>query len=202
MKQKLSLSLYLVKMPEQRALILSRTNNDADAEAKNKKSHQVTSRIVFLKVGEIDTKNEKFEAEAYIESYWEDEEIYKQLLDSSRISLGNYQGFLTLDSLHTLGMNLAHINFEQKKHWSPELFIENSIGTLNEKIEHKLTLVKKDLTDLTTTQVSLKELTVKVTEKRKVEGFFYERLELHDFPIDLQEISLKLTSKKCKKKLC
>lgn len=30
---------------------------------------------------------------------------------------------------------------------------------------------------------------------RKVRGIFYERLELYDFPMDIQEISITLTSK-------
>jgi hypothetical protein len=38
-------------------------------------------------------------------------------------------------------------------------------------------------------------LTVKVCEMRKVRGIFYERLELYDFPMDIQEISITLTSK-------
>lgn len=31
---------------------------------------------------------------------------------------------------------------------------------------------------------------------KKIKGKFYEKLELYDFPIDLQEISIKLSSKK------
>lgn len=39
-------------------------------------------------------------------------------------------------------------------------------------------------------------LTVRVQEIRRVKGIFYERLELNDFPLDLQEISVRLSSKK------
>jgi hypothetical protein len=46
-----------------------------------KKPIKVTSRIVFLKVGQIDTRNERYDAEAYIEASWEDEKIYKILAD-------------------------------------------------------------------------------------------------------------------------
>jgi hypothetical protein len=46
-----------------------------------KKPVRVTSRIVFLKVGQIDTRNERYDAEAYIEASWEDDKIYKILAD-------------------------------------------------------------------------------------------------------------------------
>lgn len=40
---------------------------------------QILSRIIFLKVGQIDTRNERYDAEAYIECMWEDDEIFKYL---------------------------------------------------------------------------------------------------------------------------
>jgi hypothetical protein len=46
-----------------------------------KKPVRVTSRIVFLKLGQIDTRNERYDAEAYIECSWEDEKIFKLLSD-------------------------------------------------------------------------------------------------------------------------
>ena len=42
---------------------------------------KVTSRIVFLKLGQIDTRNERYDAEAYIECSWEDDQIFKILAD-------------------------------------------------------------------------------------------------------------------------
>ena len=42
---------------------------------------RITSRIVFLKVGQVDTRNERFDAEAYIECTWEDDQIFKILAD-------------------------------------------------------------------------------------------------------------------------
>jgi hypothetical protein len=41
-------------------------------------------------------------------------------------------------------------------------------------------------------------LTVLVTETKKIRGVFYERLELYDFPIDMQEISVRISSNKSK----
>ena len=59
---------------------LSKTGTD-DASKPVKKPIRVTSRIVFLKVGQIDTRNERYDAEAYIEASWEDEKIYRILAD-------------------------------------------------------------------------------------------------------------------------
>ena len=42
---------------------------------------KVVSRIIFLKVGQIDTRNERYDAEAYIECTWEDDNIFKYLSD-------------------------------------------------------------------------------------------------------------------------
>ncbi len=39
-------------------------------------------------------------------------------------------------------------------------------------------------------------LTVLVTEIRKLRGVMYERLELYDFPVDLQELSITISSNK------
>lgn len=42
---------------------------------------KITSRIIFLKVGQVDTRNERYDAEAYIECTWEDDQIFKLLCD-------------------------------------------------------------------------------------------------------------------------
>jgi hypothetical protein len=51
-----------------------------------KRPVKVTSRIVFLKLGQIDTRNERYDAEAYIECSWEDEKIFKLLSDPNMLA--------------------------------------------------------------------------------------------------------------------
>jgi hypothetical protein len=90
--------------------------------------------------------------------------------------------------------------------WSPQLYIENAIGDLKEEIKHKLEIVEKEGSDLlndpnfnTKSEQSrnlYNNLTIRVVEMRKLRGVFYERLELYDFPMDMQELSITLTSKK------
>ena len=70
--------------------------------------------------------------------------------------------------------------YDSSKHWSPNLFIENVIQLSKEEISYQV-----EKTD--------DEQTI-VTEVRKVKGVFWERLELQNFPFDLQELSIILTS--------
>jgi hypothetical protein len=91
--------------------------------------------------------------------------------------------------------------------WSPQLYIENGIGDMKEEIRHKLEIVERTNVDNinhetdknnnnnVTNQSISSNLTVKVIEMRKIRGIFYERLELYDFPMDMQELSVTLTSK-------
>ena len=57
----------------------------------NNKQHQIRSRIVFLRIGQVDTKNERYDAEAYIECSWEDDKIFKILADPNLATNSNYE---------------------------------------------------------------------------------------------------------------
>lgn len=57
-------------------------NNFKINKSTNSNSKLVKTRIIFLKIGEIDSRNEKYNAEVFIESYWEDDQIFKSILDS------------------------------------------------------------------------------------------------------------------------
>lgn len=64
--------------------------------------------------------------------------------------------------------------------WNPKLYIENSINEPKEETSFEL----KKFYDMT-----------KVYEKRLIKGFFWERLELEHFPLDIQELSIVICSK-------
>jgi hypothetical protein len=81
---------------------------------------------------------------------------------------------------------------------------------LKEEVRYKLEIIEREEKnefeknsnnfDYSINEFSVKnpdppELTVKVIEIRKIRGVFYERLELYDFPMDMQELSVTLTSK-------
>jgi hypothetical protein len=99
--------------------------------------------IVFLKVGEIDNVKERFQADAYIEASWEDNSIDPKHQNSS---------------------------FDPKCYWNPDLYIENSLGNLNQTIKYK--------TEKTANGI-------RVVEMRTIKGSFWEKLELGEFPLGL-----------------
>lgn len=118
------------------------------------------------------------------------------------ISLSNSN----LINLKNIINNINLLEYDPNIFWSPQLYIENAIGDLKEEIRHRLQIVEKDGSSLLDdpsyrpTNGEFKELinslTVRVSEMRKLRGVFYERLELYDFPMDTQELSITLTSKR------
>ena len=91
--------------------------------------------------------------------------------------------------------NIGQFNYDNKYFWSPELFLVNALSS-REEIRYKLQVVPKHrhlfedlrILDLENPSAFVENLTVLVTEQRKIRGVFYERLELNEFPIDLQEV--------------
>ena len=94
--------------------------------------------------------------------------------------------------------NINNLEYDSNLFWSPQLYIENAIGDLKEEVRYKLEIAEKQ--NVESTSKSLKNLannlTVRVCEMRKLRGVFYERLELYNFPMDTQELSITLTSKR------
>ena len=66
--------------------------------------------------------------------------------------------------------------------WNPQIFVENVYQDINEQVAY----TTMHLSDLNCTLV---------TEQRKLTGFFWERLEIYNFPVDLQGLSLVLASR-------
>lgn len=73
--------------------------------------------------------------------------------------------------------------FDPRQNWEPELFIENAVGNLKQDIKYK---------------VERKDNKTKVYEMRNIKGIFWERLELWDFPLDIQSLSITITSSRNK----
>lgn len=99
--------------------------------------------------------------------------------------------------------NIEEFEYDSLKFWSPDLFIENAIN-IKEEIRYKFKIVEKNTNLFKTFKTNderflsptlfVDNLTVLVTEVRRIRGVFYERLELYDFPIDMQEISVRISS--------
>jgi len=79
------------------------------------------------------------------------------------------------------------IHFDPKAYWNPELYIENSLGNLNSMVKYKTE--KSD------------DGTIKVIEMRTIKGSFWEKLELGEFPLDIQDLSITITSHRNKEEV-
>ncbi|UJR10810.1 hypothetical protein I4U23_014997 [Adineta vaga] len=112
----------------------------------------VELRLVFLKLGEIDTLKEQFQAEAFIQARW-----YEPTLKGTDIDC-----------------------FDANKFWNPLLFIDNSVGDIKNDVWHKVVYDGID--------------TPMIYEMRKVKGVFLENLELNDFPVDVQDLSITVST--------
>lgn len=75
-------------------------------------------------------------------------------------------------------INLANY---AERHWHPQLYLENALGDLKEQIKYS---AKRNETNNT----------IYVCEHRIVKGLFWEKLELHHFPSDVQDLSISVTS--------
>lgn len=69
--------------------------------------------------------------------------------------------------------------FDPTKNWIPSLFIENAIGAVKQDIKYK---IKREYGRTL------------IFEQRNVKGTFYETLELYDFPLDIQDVSITVTA--------
>jgi len=72
--------------------------------------------------------------------------------------------------------------FASEKHWNPRVFIQNSVGDLKENVWYKVEL---DAHGVPT-----------VFEMRRIKGVFLENLELDDFPVDVQDLSITVATER------
>lgn len=120
----------------------------------NSVKHVVQTAFEFTSIGEIDTLNEKFQAEVTIESRWK----IDALAEPDILNKGEY---------------------DPKKNWNPKLFIENALA-VKEQITYEITVEDKECY---------------VTEVRHVSGLFWVKMILNNFPVDVQELSIVVSSK-------
>lgn len=72
--------------------------------------------------------------------------------------------------------------FSPEKHWNPRVFIQNSVGDLKENTWHKVELDSHGVPT--------------VFEMRRIKGVFLENLELDDFPVDVQDLSITVATER------
>ncbi|CAF1388982.1 unnamed protein product [Adineta ricciae] len=118
----------------------------------NEYEEKMNVELFFLKIGEIDTLKEQFQAEAFIQARWAEPTLKGTNIDS----------------------------FDPNKFWNPLLYVDNSVGDLKNDTWHKVVYDGID--------------TPMIYEMRKVKGVFLENLELNDFPVDVQDLSITVST--------
>lgn len=113
-------------------------------------------RVSFTKIYDIDTLNQRFQADILIESQWFDPKVNNLKQDANSLD------------------------------WTPDLYIENAISESNHEIVRKIIEQNSKL---------------KVYQVQKIKGIFWENLELENFPLDIQNLSIIILSKKTEKKI-
>ena len=124
---------------------------------------------MFLRIGEIDTLNEKYQAQAAIEARWvvDFQKLVANLSPDDQKNLWN-------------GKSVT-LNKYAETNWHPQLFIENALGDLKEQIRYSAKKAK-DSNEFY------------VCEHRDIKGLFWEKLELQHFPSDVQDLSISIGS--------
>lgn len=112
-------------------------------------------QVNFTKIYDVDTVNQKFQAEAIIESKWHDPNIKdaNDIVDFSKI-------------------------------WKPDMFVENALSDPKEETSYRIIPSDEN------------ESQIMIYEMRKIKGTFWENLELQKFPLDVQDLSLLVATKK------
>jgi hypothetical protein len=124
---------------------------------KHPNAKEVRISIVFTRLGEIDTINERFSCEATLFITWR---------ENTNI----------LQKCETQGENSYF--WDSNKLWDPQLYIDNAIGDVKEKdVKFRLEKFYDDVK---------KEWFFEVHMIKRIQGTFFEKLELYHFPFDVQ----------------
>lgn len=114
--------------------------------------------------GEIDTLNERYQADVYYEARWTERIHLSKLEPEEQTQLIGTNGTVRVDNLNP------------KTYWSPQLFIENSIGQITE--QDRWFTIDRNL-ECTSEPYSPSFINITICEHRRVRGMFWEKLELN-----------------------
>lgn len=117
----------------------------------------VELRVVFLKIGEIDTLKEQYSADTFMQAKWREPALDgKPMEEMKRIDLDKF--------------------------WNPLLYIDNILSETKEATWQTVTCNARG--------------EAYILERRRVRGVFMENLELNDFPLDVQDLTVTITSER------
>ena len=107
------------------------------------KPREVEIRVIFLRIGDIDTLNEKFFSEILIEAKWEEPKLVNEF--SSTNAPGN--AFKS----YSEEKELTSAN----KYWNPQIYIENALNDPQQTMYYKL---RKEVVYTNASSSSLQEI--------------------------------------------
>jgi hypothetical protein len=129
-------------------------------------ARQVQIRLAFIHIGEIDTLNEKYQADIYYEARWTEKRMCLNTLNLTSQQQVQFH--------ENLIVKMTELN--RSIHWSPQLFIENAIAQIGD--QDKWFTIKKVNSELTQPSSPL-YVNIDICEHRRMKGIFWEKLELN-----------------------
>uniref|UniRef100_A0A5K4EMP5 Putative nicotinic acetylcholine receptor alpha 9b subunit n=1 Tax=Schistosoma mansoni TaxID=6183 RepID=A0A5K4EMP5_SCHMA len=117
----------------------------------------VEVRVVFLKIGEIDTLKELYYADAFLQAKWREPKLDGHTAEELSIT-------------------------ELEQYWNPLLYIDNILSET--KDTQWIMAVRNEYGE------------VYLMERRRIKGVFLETLELNDFPLDVQDLTITVTTER------
>jgi hypothetical protein len=157
------------KFRRRKSSVIVRQNPVLHLTEQQTEARIVRIRLVFIHIGEIDTLNEKYQADIYLEARWSEERM-----NLNTLKLTPQERRQLLYENLTVKIN----EFNSAIHWSPQLFIENVIGQIGE--QDKWFTIKKNLSN---SIQSSSFVHVDICEHRRIRGIFWEKLELNHVKI-------------------
>ncbi|CAF1028908.1 unnamed protein product [Adineta steineri] len=151
-----------------------------DSQEKKTNARIVRVRLVFIRIGEIDTLNEKYQADVYVEGKW------TEAIRISNLNSQQQNDLLNENKAIRIEKELGPIT-----DWRSQLYIENAIGQIGEQ-DVWFTITKKIVDKHETIPSSF--VKVNICEHRRLKGVFWEKLELNHFPADVQDLTISVTT--------
>ncbi|CAF0969431.1 unnamed protein product [Rotaria sordida] len=141
----------------------------------------VRIRLIFIHIAEIDTLNEKYQADIYYEARW------FELISIKSLDLDQQQRSQLLNENIPIRLN----DLNPKIYWIPQLFIENEIGQIG-KQDTWFTIKKSIIGNHEPLSPSM--IRLEICEHRRIRGVFWEKLELNHFPADVQDLTVSIST--------
>lgn len=149
------------------------STEDIQEEVEKRKAY---IKVVFLKVGEIDTLKEFFVADVFVQVRWREPSLDKPATEGQRMKQ------VLTGALRSLTQNYIEISktkskkFQYENYWDPKIVFQNVLS----ESKHSVWKVLRHYD----------EGEAYIVQKHRLKATFSENLELALFPFDIQDLTL------------